>query len=151
MSDTTEASKKFLGAGISMNVATDAEGRVVSLDMGFDAQGRIQLNSYEDHVHQSILLIVQTAQGERVMRPDFGSGLLKLAFEPLGSASASLAQREVTDALTRFEPRIDILSVDVTSKSSQSGALTIELRYRVRRTDTIYNMVFPFFLDRGGH
>ena len=102
-------------------------------------------------VHQSILLIIQTAQGERVMRPDFGAGLLKLAFEPLGAATASLVQHEITDALTRFEPRIDILNLDVTSNAPQAGGLMIELGYRVRRTDTIYNMVFPFFLDRGGH
>jgi phage baseplate assembly protein W len=150
MSNGTEASKKFLGIGISMNVATDAQGRVMRLEMSLDANGRIQLSSYDDHVHQSILLIIQTAQGERVMRPDFGAGLLKFAFEPLGAATASLVQREVTDAVTRFEPRIDILHVDVTTNSPQSGALTIELGYRVRRTDTIYNMVFPFFLDRGG-
>lgn len=144
------ASKAFLGVGIGMTIAVDARGRVVGVDMGLDALGRIKLNSYDDHVHQSILLIIQTAQSERVMRPDFGASLLKLAFEPLGSATASLVQREVSDALTRFEPRIDVLNLKVTSDMTEPGTLIIDLSYKVRRTDTIYNMVFPFYAERGG-
>jgi hypothetical protein len=150
MSNGSTANKAFLGVGIGMTVTVDAQGRLVSMDIGLDAQGRIKLNSYDDHVHQSVLLIIQTAQGERVMRPDFGAGLLQLAFEPLGSATASLVRRKVNDALTRFEPRIDVLSLDVAGDTTQPGMLLIDLRYKVRRTDTIYNMVFPFYLERGG-
>jgi uncharacterized protein len=150
MSTSEGASQQFLGVGISMNVVIDAQGRVVGMDMGLDDQGRIGLNSYDEHVHQSILLIMQTPPGERVMRPDFGAGLLRLAFEPLGSATASLVQQAVTQALTRFEPRIDVLSVNVATDPTAPGQLEIDLSYRVRRTDAIYNMVFPFFLERGG-
>ena len=133
-----------------MNASVDSLGRVVGMDMGLDAQGRIALSSYDDHVLQSILLIAKTSPGERVMRPDFGAGLSTLAFEPLGSATAALVQHRVTQALTRFEPRIDVLAVDVKPSSpANPGELVIELRYRVRRTDTITNVVFPFFLERG--
>jgi phage baseplate assembly protein W len=149
MSNGSDRSKEFLGVGIAMNVSVDAQGRVLSMDMGLDAQGHIALNSYDDHVFQSILLIAKTAPGERMMRPDFGAGLSNLAFEPLGSATAALVKQKVTQALTRFEPRIDVLSVDVTLPDLQAGVLQIKLSYRVRRTDTIYNMVFPFFLERG--
>ena len=149
MSNGSDLSKEFLGVGIAMNVSADAQGRVLSMDMGLDAQGRIALNSYDDHVFQSILLITKTAPGERVMRPDFGAGLSTLAFEPLGSATAALVQQRVMQALTRFEPRIDVLSVTVTADPANPGVLQVALNYQVRRTDTIYNMVFPFFLDRG--
>jgi hypothetical protein len=84
------------------------------------------------------------------MRPDFGAGLSTLAFEPLGSATAALVKHRVTQALVRFEPRVDVLNVDVApADPGSAGQLTIELRYRVRRTDTIANVVFPFFLERG--
>src|SRR5262249_30513332 len=147
MSNGTDRSKQFLGVGIAMNASVDPLGRVVSMDMGLDAQGRIALSSYDDHVLQSILLIVKTTPGERVMRPDFGAGLSARLSEPLGSATAALVQHRVTRALTRFEPRIDVLAVDVKPPDpAEPGELVITLRYRVRRTDTITNVVFPFFL-----
>lgn len=150
MSNGADRSKQFLGAGIAINATVDPQGRVVGMDMGLDAQGHIALSSYEDHVLQSILLIVRTTPGERAMRPDFGAGLSMLAFEPLGSATAALVQHRVTQALTRFEPRVDVLAVNVKpADPANPGELVIELGYRVRRTDTIANVVFPFFLERG--
>jgi phage baseplate assembly protein W len=150
MSNGADRSRQFLGVGIAMSATVDPQGRVVSLDMGLDAQGHIALSSYDDHVLQSILLIVRTTPGERAMRPDFGAGLSILAFEPMGSATAALVQHRITQALTRFEPRIDLLTVDVKAADPASpGQLVIDLGYRVRRTDTIANVVFPFFLERG--
>jgi phage baseplate assembly protein W len=150
MSNGQNLDKQFLGAGISMNVAVDAQGQVTAMDLGLDENGNIRVNSYEDHVHQSILLIAQTAPGERMMRPDFGAGLSRLAFEPLGAATASLVRHQLTQALTLFEPRIDVLAVDVAMDPAAPLQLQISLSYRVRRTDTIFNMVFPYFLERGG-
>jgi len=136
MSDDANQGKEFLGAGIAF-------------PLGVDAQGRIAMNSLEDHVRQSILLIIQTSQGERVMHPDFGSGLRKLVFSPISPTTIALVQHEVNDALVRFEPRIDVLKVEVRSDPSQPGVLLIDMEYRVRRTDTTFNLVYPFYLERG--
>jgi phage baseplate assembly protein W len=116
--------------------------------MRLDA-GAIEMNSYEDHVHQSIRLILQTAKGERVMRPDFGAGLHNLVFEPVNPVTTSLVQHEVKEALIRFEPRIDVLSVEVTVDQKEEQKLLANIQYRVRRTDTIFNLVYPFYLERG--
>lgn len=156
MAGITTDTRKFLGSG-------------VVFPLGLDAQGRIAMNSLEDHVRQSILLILQTAKGERVMRSDFGAGLQALVFSPMTAATATLVQHEVTDALVRFEPRIDVLDVKVTVDPreqgpsllvhlpgrevpvdpSQQSLLLIDLKYRVRSTDAIFNMVYPFFLEKG--
>ena len=64
-------------------------------------------------------------------------------------ATAGLVQHEVKDALVRFEPRIDVLKVEVTTDPAQQGVLLIEIEYRVRRTDTTFNLVYPFYLERG--
>jgi phage baseplate assembly protein W len=136
MSNGGDNSKKYLGVGMAF-------------PMDVDGQGQVVLNSYEDHVRQSILLIMQTAKGERVMRPDFGAGLQTLVFEPAGPATAAMVQHEVQQALLRNEPRIDVLSVQVTADPAQPGVLTINVNYRVRQTDTIYNVVYPFFIERG--
>src|SRR5271165_815910 len=134
MSNGSADSKKFLGSGLSFPIDVDG-------------QGQLALSSYEDHVRQSILLIVQTAQGERVMRPDFGAGLETLVFDPASAATIGLVQHQVQQALLNNEPRIDVLGVQVTADPSQPGVLTINLNYRVRRTDTIYNVVYPFYIE----
>lgn len=128
--------KEFLGVGIAF-------------PLGVDSRGRIAMNSLEDHVRQSIFLILQTAKGERVMRPDFGAGLQNLVFSPINATTAALVQHEVKDALVHFEPRIDVLDVYVTVDPEQENALLINLRYRVRTTDAVFNLVYPFFLERG--
>jgi phage baseplate assembly protein W len=136
MDNSSSGGREFLGAG-------------VAFPLRLDATGRVAINSLEDHVRQSILLILQTAKGERVMRPDFGAGLQPLVFSPVNAATAALVQHEVRDALIRFEPRIDILSVDVTSDPKEQNLLLVNLQYRVRKTDTMFNLVYPFFLAKG--
>ena len=121
----------------------------MAFPMAVDGQGRILLNTYEVHVRQSILLIMQTVKGERVMRPDFGAGLQPLVFEPAGSAMAAMVQHEVKQALVRNEPRIDVLAVAATTDPSQPGVLSINVKYQLRQTDTIYNVVYPFYIERG--
>ena len=136
MADELARGNEFLGAGIAF-------------PLRLDAQGRIAMNSLEDHVRQSILLILQTARGERVMRPEFGAGLQDLVFAPATPATAALAEHTVRDALTRFEPRIDVLKVAATIDPRQPERLLVAVEYRVRRTDTIFNLVYPFYLERG--
>jgi phage baseplate assembly protein W len=136
MATGSRGGNEFLGAGIAF-------------PLGVDAQGHLAMNSLEDHVRQSIGLIFQTAKGERVMQPDFGASLHDLVFEPMTPVTITRVQHEVQDALRRFEPRIDVLNVDVTVDPTQQGVLRIHVEYRVRRTDTIFNLVYPFYLERG--
>jgi hypothetical protein len=136
MSNGSDSSNQFLGGGIAFPISVDGH-------------GQIALNLYDDHVRQSILLILRTAKGERMMRPDFGSGLQTLMFESTSGATPVLVQHEVQQALQRYEPRIDVLGVQVTVDTQQASTLQISINYRVRRTDTIFNLVYPFFLERG--
>ncbi len=150
MSNGSDGGRPFLGAGIAFPMVVDPQGRITLIPMAVDAQGHIAMNSYDEHVRQSILLILQTAKGERVMRPDFGTGLRTLVFEPPDSATAAMLQHQVKQALMRFEPRIDVLDVQAAAPSDQPGLLEIQLSYRVRHTDTIANLVYPFFIERSG-
>jgi phage baseplate assembly protein W len=151
MANGLSEGKELLGAGIAFPFRVDA-------------QGHMAMNSLEDHVRQSILLILQTAKGERMMRRDFGSGLHDLVFEPLNAATVARVKHEVKDALVRFEPRIEVLKVEVTADSKQIGVLVVNgatvdpnhvgvlliyIEYRVRETDAIFNLVYPFYLERG--
>lgn len=123
--------KAFLGRGWAFPVATDSDGTTA-------------LAVYEDDVRQAIRIIIGTEKGERVMRPDFGAGLRAMLFEPLRTTTLALIRHRVEEALVLWEPRIDSVSVQVTAVPPQ-GELEINVRYRVRLTNTFYNLVYPFF------
>lgn len=112
------------------------------------AGGEMALAAFEEDIRQAIEIILGTAQGERVMRPDFGAGLQTLVFEPLSMTTIALVRHRVEEALITWEPRIDNVTVEVTADLPQ-GRLVIDVRYRVRATNTFYNLVYPFYLLEG--
>lgn len=103
---------------------------------------------YEDSVRQSILIILSTAKGERLMRPDFGCGLHELVFAINSSATRGMAEFQVREALQNWEPRIDVVDVQAVAGGDRGEQLLIDIDYRVRVTDTRFNLVYPFYLDR---
>ncbi|MCB9101766.1 MAG: GPW/gp25 family protein [Anaerolineales bacterium] len=113
-----------------------------------DANGQIKQAAYEESVRQSIWIILGTAKGERLMRPDFGCGMHDLVFAPNTASTAGQVSEAVQEALLSFEPRIDVIDVQVTP-GSQGQVLLISLDYRVRATNNVFNLVYPFYLERG--
>jgi phage baseplate assembly protein W len=133
-----ELRKDFLGRGWAFPVRLDP------------VTGQVEMAAYEDDIRQAIRIILETAPGERVMRPAFGCGIHELVFEALDNATLHRVRGLVNDALVRFEPRIDVISVDVDPAAAVDGQLLIELEYRVRRTNQVGNLVFPFYFREGG-
>jgi hypothetical protein len=113
--------------------------------------GPVELAYYEKSIADSILVILGTAKGERVMRPTFGCGLHEYVFEPLDSGTAALVSFEVREALLEWEPRIKLLDVrvDVEPDAPGGARLLASIDYAVRRTNTVFNLVYPFYLRRG--
>jgi phage baseplate assembly protein W len=99
-------------------------------------------------VRQSILVILGTAKGERVMRPDFGCGIHDLVFANASAATIGRLIREVHESLLRLEPRIDVTQVDV-RPGDTSNVLLIDIDYEVRATNTAFNLVYPFYVQQG--
>lgn len=108
--------------------------------------GDVAMARYEESIQQSIAIILGTARGERVMRPDFGCGLHELVFAPNSAATSERAVQEVRQALIRWEPRIDVLNVDV-EFYHDPNALLVEVEYKVRSTNNRFNLVYPFYLE----
>ena len=125
--------KDFLGRGWKFPVAVDAA-------------GRIALSEYEDDVREAIRIILMTAKGERVMQPDFGAGLYDFVFASMSSTTLGRVQRAVGDALVKWEPRVEGTAVSVEPDGGEIGKLLINIDYRVRATNTRFNLVFPFYL-----
>lgn len=108
-----------------------------------------RLVAHEDEsVRQSIWIILGTARGERVMRPDFGCGIHELVFASAGSTLAGQVIREVREALVRWEPRADVSDVRATPDPHDPATLVVEVDYRVRTTNNQFNLVYPFYLER---
>lgn len=124
-------------------------GRGWSFPPAADADGTVDLVAGADDVREAIRLILSTEPGERVMRPDFGCGLRHMLFEPISTSTLALIRHSVEQALTAWEPRIDVQSVDVTAADAAAGQVDVAIAYRVRATNTFYNLVFPFYLLEG--
>ncbi|WP_020476535.1 GPW/gp25 family protein [Zavarzinella formosa] len=100
----------------------------------------------EKDIEQSIRIILETAPGERVMRPDFGVGLQRMVFSPMNYSTLSVLQFRIEQGLMLWEPRIDVQQVKVRPDQDQPGRLFIDIRYRVRESNSIGNYVYPFYL-----
>lgn len=131
-------SKPFLGVGWSFPLEIETEG---------EDRGAFKLARYEESVRQSIWIILGTAKGERVMRADFGCGIYDLVFEVNSASTAGRIAQEIREALLLFEPRVDVLDVQV---QPDDEVLLISIDYQVRATNNIFNLVYPFYFERSG-
>jgi phage baseplate assembly protein W len=122
----------------------------VALEENVDGSARFAVAEYEEAVRQSIWIILSTSKGERNMRPDFGSGLSDLAFAVNNTTTQAMAEFEVREALQNWEPRIEVLGVEVSSAGDRGEQLMILINYKVRTTDNRFNLVYPFYLERAG-
>jgi uncharacterized protein len=119
----------------------DAETEIGGLQVS--ARGGVALVAQEAAVRQAILLLLSTAPGERVMRPEYGCRLNDLVFESNDATTAGLAIHYVRRALERWEPRIHVLHVDADAHPEQADLLVITLRYRLRASTRIEQLAIP--------
>jgi phage baseplate assembly protein W len=112
-----------------------------------DAQGQIEMARYENAVSNSIWMILSTAKGERIMRPDFGCDIHEKVFAPNSLGTIGQIVSDVKDALIEWEPRIDVLDVDAIPDPSQPNVILIQINYQIRTTNNIFNLVYPFYIQ----
>lgn len=110
--------------------------------------GGIALSRQEFDIDEAIRIILSTAKGERHMRPEFGCGIHDLVFAPNNATTAGLVETYVTEAVGWWEPRVEILRVDVDTDREERNTLLIKIHYRVRATNDQRNLVYPFYLIR---
>ena len=128
--DGSGEQKAFLGRGWAMPVMLDPR------------TGLVKFTEYELDIRQSILIILETAPGERAMRASFGCGIHEVV--------VAEAQTGGSEALRRYEARIDVIGIDVDEAASAEGELLVSIEYRVRKTNQVGNLVYPFYFREGG-
>jgi uncharacterized protein len=112
-------------------------------------RGAIATASEEQRIEESILIILSTAPGERLMLPDFGCGIHDLVFAPNDSGTVSRVVDLVRRSLTTYEPRIDVLDISAEVSEAQRNLLLIRIDYRIRDNNSMKNLVYPFFITEG--
>jgi len=127
-------------------MAEDYIGKGWRYPLGTDASGSIALNANDQELEQAIRLILTTAPGERPMRPRFGCGIHDFVFAPADANTAGRLSVEVKRALTFWEPRIEVKSVDVSVDQYARNTLYINILYEKKGSYDPRNLVFPFYL-----
>jgi uncharacterized protein len=130
---TMRQDNSFVGTGWNWPVDTDSTGAIALIDGATE-------------IEQAMYLILATAPGERPMRPEFGCRLQDFVFSPADAATAGLIAAEVRASLVRWEPRVAIEDVLVSSDGDEPSLLWIDVRYTVRSTYDRRNLVFPFYV-----
>jgi hypothetical protein len=130
--------KQFLGRGWAFPVQLDP------------ATGAVATAEAEADIQQSIRIILGTVPGERVMQPDFGCGIHSMVFEVVDAATMTRIASMVRAELTRYEARIELTEVSVDPYQATHGRLDVLVAYRIRRTNQLGNLVYPFYFREGG-
>jgi phage baseplate assembly protein W len=100
----------------------------------------------ERDIVQAIQLILSTMPGERVMRPEFGCQAWELVYSPIDAQTISMINNYVMEALERWEPRIQVDTVEAYRDPNNDGALLVEIQYIVKATHDPRSIVYPFFI-----
>jgi uncharacterized protein len=121
-------------------------GSGIAFPLQVDRRGGIALASDVTDIDQAIQLILGTAPGERPMRPEFGCGVHDFVFDTIDAGTVARMETEIRSALDRWEPRIQVTDVEFDLGHTDRGELLIHISYRVRATNHMRNLVYPFYV-----
>jgi uncharacterized protein len=124
----------------------DIIGRGVAFPLRVDAGGAIALVNDDEDIREAVELILGTSPGERPMRPQFGCAVHDYVFETVDAYTVGRLERAVRIALDRWEPRIEVLAIEIDVSQAGRGELPIEITYRLRATNDVRNLVYPFYV-----
>ncbi|MEO8703452.1 MAG: GPW/gp25 family protein [Kofleriaceae bacterium] len=125
--------RDFLGKGLRFPVSVNLNGGVSS-------------SMLEENVRQSIFIILGTAPGERLNRPDFGCRIHDLMFAPNSEITAAVAEEYCEEAIYKYEPRIDKVVARAGPNPDQPNRLDIRIEYVIAGKNEKRNLVYPFYL-----
>lgn len=121
-------------------------GRGISWPMGVDHTGALALTNGAQDLDRSIRIVLVTAPGERVMRPQFGCRIWDMLFEPVTPNLLGMMAQAVREAVAQWEPRVEVEDVEVVADPDDSSLVRINIAYLVRSTNDRRNLVHPFYV-----
>ena len=128
------------------DAAADFIGRGISFPLRVDQSGSLAMTFGADDIDASLRMVLITAPGERLMRPQFGCRIWDLLFEPINANTIGLMAEAVRDAVSQWEPRVTLEDVLIDPDPRDNSRVLITLKYRVRTTNDRRNLVYPFYV-----
>jgi Bacteriophage baseplate protein W len=129
-----------------MSMHGDFIGSGIAFPLRVDRQGALALVSHDDDIREAIGVILGTMPGERMMRPQFGCAIHDHVFAGIDGATLGRIDHDVRVALDRWEPRAQVIGVEFDLSERDQGRLLIGITYRIRATNDVRNLVYPFYL-----
>ena len=114
-----------------------------------NAKGGLNWSEGPGRLQDAIWIIIKTALGERVMRPRFGAGVDGFVFQSNSPAIRTALASAVKQALVEWEPRIELETVRVDPVAGEPSQVLASIEYRIRTTNELFNVVYPFYLAEG--
>lgn len=127
--------KDFMGKGWKFPVRVDSK------------TGRVQMSDGEDDIQESILIILQTAKGERIALPKFGGDIHQFVFGVTDTGTLTMIEIAVKEAIDDWEPRVGRVSVNAAVDREEPGKIVINISYEVLATNNTHNLVYPFYIN----
>jgi phage baseplate assembly protein W len=115
-----------------------------------DEAGRLSYAVGEQSIEHCLRALLLTATGERVMRPDFGTRAQESVFAPGSVQNLRDLENSIATAVRTYEPRVELDSVRAEADLADESRVTVTVSYRIRRTNTKQNLVFPFYVGLTG-
>lgn len=131
------AKNNFIGSGFAF-------------PMHVNVLGGTGMSEEDANIRQSMMLILGTAPGERLYRPEFGCAIHDILFEPNTMLTAAKIEYEVKRSLLAFEPRISDVEVRAMPDDDEPTRMNVSISYIIRKTNTTANLVYPFYLRKEG-
>ena len=123
-------------------------GRGIAFPLRIDGGGGLSMSQYDENIEECVRIVLGTAVGERIYRPLFGCRVHDLLFEPNNPHTRTMAAHHVKEALDKWEPRIRDINIHSRQDPDDPNAILIDIKYSVRATNSVWNLVYPFYLRR---
>lgn len=124
----------------------DFLGKGLRFPVSVNLNGGVSTSALEENVRQSIFVILGTAPGERINRPQFGCRIHDLMFAPNNPLTAARAEIYCEEAIYKYEPRVSKVSVSAQANPDEPNRLDIRIEYVIAGKNDKRNLVFPFYL-----
>jgi phage baseplate assembly protein W len=138
MSDQYKKSKSFLGTGWAFP-PTFHDDRLTGVEMVKDAHD----------IKESLVILLNTNLGERIMLPEYGSDLQNYLFDLISNSKLHFLKNVIRTAILKFEPRITVNDIIIDQKDYQEGIIRVIIKYTVKSNNTRFNLVFPYYKMEG--
>jgi uncharacterized protein len=109
----------------------------------------VVMSNDDRDIQESLRILFSTARGERILLPSYGCDLWGMVFQNMTTTLQTEIAERVRQAILNWEPRIEVLAVEVVPDASVDGRILVQVDYVIRLTNTRSNLVYPFYIQEG--